>query len=363
MQSSTTGGKVITKVWTDGQQGEDNDYFADHCDGVTVTIGQSSLGAVGIYYYYLTGLTSTEKALLKKCLGPSDFDSSNNVEVYNWDYGSELYPHMIKLVRSVTVYTDGGYYAVIWYDTSLTSLDDAPTTNVGVVGTFRILNTFTTPDAFKTDNYDVYTTTGTLALTSNTSRAVFSFGSKTVYMTNSSYDSVNSPFDGDISCEVGNNNVGKFKYIHHCLNKTDLFTLLSWESPVYNPPNINLYTAARLFTKPFEHLHEDRFDTALTTNRARYEMHYGTHVINTDLSTNWGAYTIQSTAAGVLDAASLPNRGLNFRVYKFFPATASTYNYVNQCSNRGICDQSNGLCNCFPGYTNDDCSVQNSIAL
>merc|ERR1711998_420293 len=29
---------VITKTWTDGQQGEDKDYFADHCDGVTVSI-------------------------------------------------------------------------------------------------------------------------------------------------------------------------------------------------------------------------------------------------------------------------------------------------------------------------------------
>merc|ERR1711998_596948 len=29
---------VITKPWTDGQQGEDKDYFADHCNGVTVSI-------------------------------------------------------------------------------------------------------------------------------------------------------------------------------------------------------------------------------------------------------------------------------------------------------------------------------------
>jgi hypothetical protein len=53
--------------------------------------------------YYLTGFSSAEKALLKACLGDSDFDSGNNVEVYNWDYGSELYPHIIKLIRSVTV--------------------------------------------------------------------------------------------------------------------------------------------------------------------------------------------------------------------------------------------------------------------
>ena len=35
-------------------------------------------------------------------------------------------------------------------------------------------------------------------------------------------------FDGDISCEVGNNNAYKFKYLFHCVNKTDLVTFLSW---------------------------------------------------------------------------------------------------------------------------------------
>jgi hypothetical protein len=34
---------VITKVFTDGQQGEDNDYFADHCDGVTVTVQHANI--------------------------------------------------------------------------------------------------------------------------------------------------------------------------------------------------------------------------------------------------------------------------------------------------------------------------------
>lgn len=33
-----------------------------------------------------------------------------------------------------------------------------------------------------------------------------------------------------------------------------------------------------------------------------------------------------------------------------------------ECSNRGICDYSTGNCQCFPGYTNEDCSQQNSLA-
>merc|ERR1712070_1197293 len=35
-------------------------------------------------------------------------------------------------------------------------------------------------------------------------------------------------------------------------------------------------------------------------------------------------------------------------------ATQVTYQYVSQCSNRGACDGSTGLCACFKGYTNDN---------
>jgi hypothetical protein len=92
---SATDKKIITKVWTDGQQGEDYDHFADHCDGVTVNVAKT--GKV----HYLTSMTTVEKNLLKTCLGSSDFNTDNNVEVYNWDYGSKNYPHIIKLVRTV----------------------------------------------------------------------------------------------------------------------------------------------------------------------------------------------------------------------------------------------------------------------
>jgi hypothetical protein len=52
-----------------------------------------------------------------------------------------------------------------------------------------------------------------------------------------------------------------------------------------------------------------------------------------------------------------------FRIYKFHPAAASTYEYVAECSNRGICDSSSGVCTCFPGYGNDNCDEQNALAV
>jgi hypothetical protein len=279
----TPSGKVVTKVWTDGSQGEDEDYFADHCDGVTVTISKTVSQTT-----YLTGFTLAEKALLKTCLGESDFDSSNNQDVYNWDKGSKLYPHVIKLVRTVSSYQDQGYYAALWYDTSV-KLDNLGATTDG---TFKLLNPFYPPDDFATDGYEVYTTKGVLALTSNKSEAAFGFASKIIYTVNQTYDILRNNltashyYDGDISCEETATNAHKFSYIFHCLNKSDAFTLLNWELPQYNPPHINLYTATKLYKKDYQYSVKSNYavEPALRNN----EMHYFTNVITTDLSTNWG---------------------------------------------------------------------------
>jgi hypothetical protein len=39
-----------------------------------------------------------------------------------------------------------------------------------------------------------------------------------------------------------------------------------------------------------------------------------------------------------------------------------TYSYVTQCSNRGVCDGTTGLCTCFKGYSGDNCNSQNMLA-
>ena len=345
--------KIITKVWTDGQQGEDYDYLADHCDGVTVNIGVSG------QIHFLTSFSTASKALLKACLGSADFNVDNNVEVYNWDYGSKQYPHLIKLVRTVTTYMDGGYYAAIYFDKTV-NLDNSGTESLG---TFKLLNPFSPPDALPTDRYEIYTTKGTFALTSNVSEATFGFGSKFIYTTNSSYEinPYGNPYDGDISCEISTENPSKFKYIQHCLNTSDLFTMLSWDNSYTNPPHINLYTAKRITTLPFENSVKNRFsvntDSTLYPNSATYSAavqasaatRYLTHMITSDLSTNWGVSIVGHPM---------------FHIYKFFPAVASTYEYVAECSNRGICDSADlGTCSCFTGYTSDSCSEQSSLSV
>jgi len=43
--------------------------------------------------------------------------------------------------------------------------------------------------------------------------------------------------------------------------------------------------------------------------------------------------------------------------------TATTFTYVHQCSARGACDHSTGICKCFKGYSNDNCDTQNILAM
>jgi len=400
---------VITKTWTDGQQGEDKDYFADHCDGVTVTIhihdlhedpnllGQSPTSytdANAVYgdaNYYLNAkwtlsMDSAETALLKTCLGDADLTTTNNVEIHDWDYGSVDYPHLIKLVRTVTTYTDGGYYVAIYWDSTNSN--------------FVMVNPFTPPDALLTDAYEVYTTKGTLARVSAKAQAYFGFGQKTVITTHAGAYGTEHGWDGDVSCEVGDNNGRKMilptdasaasrldsgsvpfiadldttvegtsanptnTYVKACLNKTDIITFLNWEMPTTNSPKINLYTVKRLVKDkvhfdlnfrykadgsdaPGHGAHPD------ILKKAGEDMTFGTNLIELDMATNW-AVELANTEAATKNEVY---------IYKFIPHAESTYEYVAECSNRGLCDTETGTCECFAGYTDDACQMQSSLSL
>lgn len=410
--------KVLNKVWTDGMQGEDKDYFADHCDGVRVepkvfrnikqyTAPGAASGEAGtinakhvdtlpgrdIYYLEVQntdGISGSDEeiALLKACLGGSDFDTTNNVESYDWDYGTTEYPHIIKLVRSVTTITDGGHYVVLLYRNKWAVGSSGIQVSTNTNGFFEMVTPWLPTDATKWSNqYDVYTTKGTLALTSKHASAYFGYASKEIYLYNfmgngnktvpedqwTKYTGSTATqfYQGSISCETENSEKYRSTVSHQpwdqvnyeknfitfCVNKGDLIIPLSignesFSVPMetmklnFNPPNLNIYTADKLFTKSSQALDSQVFpDDHRSEHDVYLESAMFKHTIKTDLSLNW---------------ASNPESD-DFHIYKFFPSAESTYEYVAECSNRGLCTK-DGVCSCFDGYGNDNCNEQNALA-
>jgi hypothetical protein len=76
----------------------------------------------------------------------------------------------------------------------------------------------------------------------------------------------------------------------------------------------------------------------------------GTNYIDLDMSVNFYRDATDVNSAPVF-------------VYKFFPNSDSNYEYVAQCANRGLCNNEEGLCECFSGYTGDACQIQASLAV
>merc|ERR1712023_282949 len=81
------------------------------------------------------------------------------------------------------------------------------------------------------------------------------------------------------------------------------------------------------------------------------------------------AKTAAATEASEVGFAAIPTK---FGVSEPFSAGHSDVIAYNDgagtteakvCSGRGLCDESTGECQCFAGYADVDCSVQNSLAL
>jgi len=97
---------------------------------------------------------------------------------------------------------------------------------------------------------------------------------------------------------------------------------------------------------------------------------------STTIATSPGCYRGtcggDGTAVGVVTGLAGLNRkhlykvaqSIGYQGSKVVEATAGvTYQYVSQCANRGSCDTSTGLCECYRGYSGLTCSSQNMLAL
>jgi hypothetical protein len=389
-------------IYANGHTGEDVDMVPDLCEGVLVTLAGSGSNT------YLNGIDEQEAKALKRCLGSSDSTDDNNVEVYNWDYGGYFNPHLIKLVDQTqytsTVFTNGdiagqvgtvdintdagtaitpvsllcnpndinaalygdnvcsnknspGFYAVLYYATGLAAASSP----------WQLLSQASIPYS-TTTLFKVYTTKGYLQLV-NPYAAVYSrtdaysdlqqidsYYTSTLHVTNTSgmTGAVAADWFGWMDCEtqaIGSN--GNLA----CLNKNDYVMLLAANGTNAVYPNMYQISKLNRAEKNWGN------DPQITTSQDAWfsEGEKIRTTITLDKSVNQDFYY---DGGQMMDGGSTSDTSA--RVYKFFPDTstaANGYAYAGECSHRGVCNQENGLCECFGGYTNDNCDTINALAL
>jgi hypothetical protein len=331
---------------------------------------------------YLLDLEYMNPQILQSCLGSADFDVDNNDNIgigffgNTFDTGSIYNPHLIRLVRTSSDYRDGGFYGLVYFDKNLNYT--FPTSGVTAVGNFKFLHPFQSLDTLDVGDtvYDVFTTTGVVqAINYNNSQALFDFASNIIYMTtvpnnvnnSSSSSSSTAKNDGDISCDaasdvknVKNDQLNNDDNIENknkmCIEKNDYFFLLDPYKLENNPSFLNLYKTKSIGHILNTHLYntanenplylnpndaDSTFDNS-TTNNNRI------NIITTDINTNW--------------SQNIKNDNGTFLIYKFFYNENEAYEYVAQCSNRGVCNSFEGSCECFLGYSGNACDEQSTIS-
>jgi len=400
-----------SRVYADGFHGEFADSVPDLCEDVIVTlttdpVNAVAAGTVGTFITSATGsaaytrwvlsdLDSRETQRLKRCLGDSDGittqTSYEQGEVYNWDFGSLEFPHLIKLVDTAahnmvrlcnSTNTYNAYKnSIEWCEYSqpagiyLPLVYESATSKFVVYGT-KGLTAYTTTSA----KFNVFTTTGYLETVngfkkqtisgvdykeqSSANKKDYSFVESHypngLYMKPlSAVDSgdvhwvgPNIPVGGStnahgtttatIDCENWNDRPVADRGYGTCIEKGDKIMMWNylWDqdditkpTPLYH----NMYTVEKIFL--------DRDQT----------------------SANPDEWTQQGTI--IFDKRpnfyeSLATVKANLLAWKFqWPSTsAGPVEYVAECSGRGLCNSDSGICECFTGHTGDDCSIQNTLA-
>merc|ERR1712178_645982 len=110
---------------------------------------------------------------------------------------------------------------------------------------------------------------------------------------------------------------------------------------------------------------------------------YGTYITHTVDKINYEIATVDSGAGFSADDLTVLGGIASFTLNELVSVEATTtgnmvrvadsqtrFIYSDQrgttenkeCSGRGLCDETTGTCSCFKGYTDDDCSRQNSLA-
>jgi len=336
-------------IYANGFKGENIDHFSTKCPNVDVTLTSSGT------FDTIGGLTPFELRIFQQCLGGVDlisnrFDATGSVlgKSYNWDYGTRFNPHVIKLVDTTqSASTDlctgasegpgnvrgaqgsenilceddrpAGFYVVFFYD--------PPSKKFKI---FHRPSTYYSPNT----NFAVYTTSGVLQMVSDSALIYTDPNrpySRTIYSINASYI---PGYIGNVDCE-SNGPLGNGAF--DCLEKGSsvMFFDSGLNKNAYssNPVYLNFYEISKISIQQRQSMASD----GTFFNVPRPEI-----VLDTPITSSW-------SQSGMNQA----------RAYIFYPPTdpVGSYEYALQCSGRGDCYQSLGLCLCNTGYGGDDCST------
>jgi len=158
--------------------------------------------------------------------------------------------------------------------------------------------------------------------------------------------------------------------------KDSCFYAADDDSFASNPLYPNMYTVEKIGKVPKSGLYSERAGQFMENAHATPAELYNTassaiesegyrHQITLNMGVN-ALYFGRHYGETSLAPASDPDTKAT--IYKFYPPTLATtgttgFKYVGPCSNRGICDQETGFCECFDGYTGDNCGAVNSLAM
>ncbi len=396
--------------------GEFTDFFPEKCERITVKVladftgnwaSTARPGSIG-YLSGLTGpLTSAEQKLLKKCLGDSDGNKENNVDVANWDLGSVTeahtigsdtvtvnmigaFPHAIKVVPVETSIgydklTPGSYH-LLWYDETATD-KEFRVSNINGAGTIPSEATasyvFTTRGTVQQMGWGVPANGNHISDNSSggasSARIVgyFEKGDNKIY-TNYDTSCENHYESSDARPFVCVQKGDKLFVVDGCWGNGDL---IADSNPIFGGATLasrcvdasapstnsgNVYTVTRVYTVPLAADSDVSPNTIIDIFSDPSKKRFvNTNIIEVDANFPWSGSTKgdPENSSTLKDDTTWSDNTGTVILFHFTPDEDKRYVHTSQCSNRGLCDTVTGLCVCFKGYTSDDCSVQSVLAL